>query len=282
LINNQNGQVVGTDATWKEEQEAARQAKAAELQAKLNDQRISREERAALQRELAEMQIAARRDMVQLAASLRPERAPQAPVAVMGPDNQPVYVQPSEAVGKRPASKTGENKLPTSALKMQQEEVEAIGIASALEKDLGALEKQVTSGDLKLGPVQNLVSKGRNVAGMSDPNSRNFQSFMATLERMRNDSLRLNKGVQTEGDAQRVWNELIANVNDGEAVKQRLKEIRTINQRAVSLRRMNIDQIRSNFGVPTLDTSRQENVPPAVGGGAAAPASSGFRIIEVK
>ena len=43
--------------------------------------------------------------MARLAASLRPAPQPQAPVAVMGPDGQPVYVAPSQAYGARPYEK---------------------------------------------------------------------------------------------------------------------------------------------------------------------------------
>jgi hypothetical protein len=103
---------------------------------------------------------------------------------------------------------------------------------------------------------------------MSDADSRNFASFQSTLEKLRNDSLRLNKGVQTEGDAVRAWNELVKNINDPQVVRQRLAEIREINNRAIALRKYNIDVIRSNFGVGPLDTSAYERQAPALGGSA--------------
>jgi hypothetical protein len=65
----------------------------------------------------------------------------------------------------------------------------------------------------------------------------------------------LNAGVQTDGDAQRAWNELFANINDTELVKNRLAEIQRINERAVNIRTMNVDTIRQNFGADPLDTS---------------------------
>jgi len=156
-------------------------------------------------------------------------------------------------------------KLPTPALKLQQEELDAIGTADAIKSDLGAIRNQIDTGKLKLGVASNLGAKARNFAGMSDENSRNFQSFQSTLEKLRNDSLRLNKGVQTEGDAQRAWNELIANINDPNVVRQRLTEIQKINDRAANLRKNNVDVIRSNFGLDPLDVSAYQNQPPAVG-----------------
>lgn len=175
-----------------------------------------------------------------------------------------------EAIPGGPADKKASQKLPTSALKMQQEELDAIGTSSTINADLGAIESQIDNGKLKLGAVSNLAAKAKNFVGASDESSRNLATFQATLEKLRNDSLRLNKGVQTEGDAQRAWNELVANINDPKLVKQRLGEIRKINERATTLRKMNIDAIRTNFGVEPMDTSAREVQPPAVGGSAPA------------
>lgn len=205
-------------------------------------------------------------------------RQPRAPVAVMGPDGKPVYVSPEEAIGKSPASKTGENKLPTTALKMQNEELDALSTAGGVIADTAALQKQIETGALKLGPVQNLASKGKNAVGMSDPNSQNFAAFKSGLEKLRNDSLRLNKGVQTEGDAVRAMDELMSNINDPKVVARQLARINEINQRAMNLRKMNIEAIRNNFGVDPMDFTQYERQPAATG----APQSGGFKILGVK
>lgn len=167
--------------------------------------------------------------------------------------------------------------LPVSALKMQQEGVDAIGTASGIRADLGELRMQVETGALDLGPMKNLWNKGRNWAGWSSPQSRNLQSFTATLQKLRNDSLRLNKGVQTDGDAQRAWAELIDNINDPKAVSQRLQEIDAINERAVLLHQSNVDNVRNNYGLDPLDTSIQRGVEPAIGRGKDKPKGSDKR-----
>jgi len=197
---------------------------------------------------------------------MRPAPQPQAPVAVMGDDGKGVLVSPRDAVGRQPFNtREATAKLPASALKLQQEELDALGSASSLNADLGAIGGQIATGGLKLGPIENLESRAKNATGLSDENSRNFASFKATLERLRNESLRLNKGVQTEGDSQRAWNELIENIGDSGVVAQRITEIQAINKRAADLRRMNVDAIRSNFGVKPFDTSGYENQPATVG-----------------
>lgn len=156
--------------------------------------------------------------------------------------------------------------MPPAALKMQQAELDAIGIAGGIQADLGAVEKQIKGGKLEFGPVNNLIEKGRNLAGMSNEASRNKASFKSTLEKLRNDSLRLNAGVQTDGDAQRAWNELFENINDKGVVTQRLDEIKRLNERAVNMRKMNVDGIRANYGRDPVDTTGYETQTPAIGG----------------
>lgn len=144
------------------------------------------------------------------------------------------------------------SQLPASAIKMQRDELDLVNAASGINTVLSKSLDQLNSGTLKLGPLENVMSRGRNLAGKSSPESRNFASFTANLERLRNDSLRLNKGVQTEGDAVRAWNELVNNINDKEVVTQRLQEIIAINKRAVDLHKINVDVIRKNYNVGPL------------------------------
>lgn len=164
-------------------------------------------------------------------------------------------------------------KLPASALKMQQEELDAIG-AAAINADLAKIVSQIKSGEINLGPVNNAFNRARNAMGLGTTESKNLATLEATLERMRNESLRLNKGIQTEGDSERAWNELVKSINDPGVVEQRLQEIIRTNERAILLRKNNIDLIRANYGLPPLDTSDRENLPAAVGANSRAPAGA--------
>lgn len=157
--------------------------------------------------------------------------------------------------------------LPVGALKLQEEALDNLSVARGIDADLGAFEGQLEKGDLNLSLGKNITSRARNLVGASTPESRNFASFKASLEKLRNDSLRLNKGVQTEGDAIRAWNELFDNINDENVVKQRLKEIRNINKRAANVQKSKIKNLRQNYGADDLDYSgfdRQNAAP--VGG----------------
>jgi len=154
--------------------------------------------------------------------------------------------------------------LPVKALELQNQGLETIGIAEGINADLKATKQLIDSGKLNLGPITNVQSRVKNFAGKSDEQSRNYASFKANLEKIRNDSLRLNKGTQTEGDAKRAWNELFNNLNDKELVKQRLEEIEKINKRASDLQQLNINQIRKNYGLNPLDVTNYVNRPSSI------------------
>jgi len=186
-------------------------------------------------------------------------------------DSGPVYNADGNVTSEKPL------KLPVQALKIQNEALDIIGTASGINADLNAVENQLKKGKLKLGPVENLKSQALNAAGFSTPESRNFASFKATLEKQRNDSLRLNKGVQTEGDAQRAWNELFNNLNDKKVVEQRLKEIQKINKRGADLQKLQVEQIRANYGAQPIDFTQFEQRPAALGSNNSFTSSSGVK-----
>lgn len=173
-----------------------------------------------------------------------------------------------ELLGQR-LTASANKPIPATALKMQNEGLDIIGIAGGLNADLDAIIGQLGQGKLTLGPVDNQISTFQNWAGLSTEGSRNYDSFVRSLEKMRNDSLRLNKGVQTEGDAVRAWNEILANINDEQLVKERLGEVKILNARAADLQKLNIDNIRANYGHDPLDYTQYEQRPASVGAGGA-------------
>lgn len=175
--------------------------------------------------------------------------------------------------GTAPKGTTG--RLPAAALNLQNDHLSAIQTASAINTRLDAIGKQLETGALNLGPVTNLMDRARNAVGQSNDQSRNFASFRANLEKLRNDSLRLNKGVQTEGDAQRAWGELMANLNDEGVVRQRLDEIEGYNRQALAFHQDAVTQLREDAGLPPIDTTRFQAKP--ISAPQARPAPSGGR-----
>jgi hypothetical protein len=175
----------------------------------------------------------------------------------------------------RPAAQvninTGDKPLPASVVKQQDEIIDRLTTARSIQSDMAAFARQIDEGKLDFGPVRNLVNQGRNLAGASTEESRNFASFKSGLEKLRNDSLRLNTGVQTDGDAQRAWSELFQNINDRELVRQRLREIEAINARGAQLQEYRLQVLRGNFGAGALPPPPQMQSPSAAPAAASAP-----------
>jgi hypothetical protein len=209
-------------------------------------------------------QIEARRIAEKAAADKRHDET----LRMLGTDRNEIARLRAETERLRAGQpRPGQGQMPAPALKMQQEELDIIGSAASMNADIAALTKQIDEGKLKLGLLRNLESEGRQFIGANDEASRRYGSLKATLEKLRNESLRLNKGVQTEGDAVRVWNEILARITDEQFVKQRLAEVAAINQRAIGLRKMNVDAIRRNYGLDPMDTKGYQSVPPSIGAG---------------
>lgn len=149
--------------------------------------------------------------------------------------------------------------LPVAAQKQRETNLEAIATASGIQDELGKVMNNIETGKLDFGLVENAKNSAANFLGMSTESSRNFATFKATMERLRNESLRLNAGVQTDGDAQRAWNELISNINDKDVVQQRLMEISALNRRAAEIRKQNVNLIQQNYDKEPIDFTPYEN-----------------------
>jgi hypothetical protein len=175
----------------------------------------------------------------------------------------------------RPAAQvninTGDKPIPASVVKQQDAIIDRLTTARSIQSDMAAFARQIDEGKLDFGPVRNLVNQGRNLAGASNEESRNFASFKSGLEKLRNDSLRLNTGVQTDGDAQRAWSELFQNINDRDLVRQRLREIEAINARGAQLQEYRLQVLRGNFGAGALPPPPQMQAPSAAPAATPAP-----------
>lgn len=175
------------------------------------------------------------------------------PVTTRGPSVATQSIGRETAVKPRPSRSSILGELPTQALKLQMEELDDIRIGNQNIQMLRPYRERLEKGDINLGLVGNLESKARNYVGFSNQQSRDYGSLVADLEKMRNDSLRLNKGAQTEGDATRAWNEIANNINDRKFVSERLKAIEIYNQRAIEERKNRVNTIRGNYGLGPFD-----------------------------
>lgn len=134
-----------------------------------------------------------------------------------GQKRRAIETQKTQAVSQRP--------LPPAIQKSKDEQEQDLQSSYNMVQDATALKGMIKSGEIDLSIVANAVNKLKNNLAMSNAESINLERIRAFIEQIRNAQLRLNKGVQTEGDAQRALNEIISNLNDPNFVATRLNDI---------------------------------------------------------
>ena len=153
--------------------------------------------------------------------------------------------------------------LPTDARKAEEADFEAISSLDNIIEDIGGIvddfgynaETGEFTGPLKIGPIDAITgafgSFGLGGKGAKDI-AKARDEFDRFKTRLINASLRLNKGVQTEGDAQRAAKELGSAKSEATAYAA-VQELLKINQRARSAREAAIIRRRERFKVSGVD-----------------------------
>lgn len=168
------------------------------------------------------------------------------------PDGSPV-VPPKAAGGVSPKD------FPASVIKAEDEDASQLRTALELTADTEAWSKRVKgmaqSGDPNLGLAQNMGSRILNYVGLGTPESADYAELKAFATRLVNESLRLNKGVQTEGDAQRAASELLSNLNDPTVVARQMDVLNALNRRREKQLRFSLEDRRKRLNLPAMDLS---------------------------
>lgn len=193
------------------------------------------------------------------------------PQEVIGPDGKARLVQfgnrggmrEVQGFGAKPNTKSGGGgSLPAAALKADLEIEDALGATqeafSVAQKHL----ERMASGQLVIGPAEAALARARTAAGLSTDNDRAITEFNADKTAIVNASLRLNKGVQTDGDAQRAADELMS-ANDHKTALAAMKKLIKNNKRAVVLQNRKRRLIYANYG----KDSGSADAPPVPSGG---------------
>lgn len=165
----------------------------------------------------------------------------------------------------------GASPLPVSALKELLGVEDALGGTQVLADIIGKNAARLADGSLQVNPASSLLARGRTFAGIATPGDVNYNEWQADLTKIVNESLRLNKGVQTEGDAQRAANELMS-ANDPATAAAALKRLAGFNQQAVELQQRKAALINGNYGRTTSPGAMPSAVEAFGGGAAPAPA----------
>ena len=151
--------------------------------------------------------------------------------------------------------------IPPVIQKAEEEDYTAGTAAINLSNDANKYLSSITQGQIKFGKLDRLSIAARSAAGSNDPDviARNdFERFKTTLV---NESLRLNKGTQTEGDAVRAAKELEGAESSSDAAKA-IQTLRDLNARrandyqsAIIRRRKNakLGEPEVNLDIPKFD-----------------------------
>lgn len=153
------------------------------------------------------------------------------------------------------AKKKTNKPLSTSAQKAEDEDFGAIDISNNILAETQGFLDKIESGDLTFRPLSGVSDSIALAAGSSDEGILNRQSFELFLKRLTNASLRLNKGTQTEGDAERALKEIVNNKSNTKVVQRALQDLQRANKRAAEERKRNINRRRKTQGVGSFDFS---------------------------
>ena len=141
--------------------------------------------------------------------------------------------------------------LPTVVAKAEDADYEqataAINLANEADKYLSIIR----SGEIKFGPLDRALISIRSATGSEDAQVVARNDFERFRTRLINESLRLNKGTQTDSDAQRATNEL----KSAESMADAGKSIET-------LRRINADRARDAYKSITGRRANNKLPPP--------------------
>lgn len=238
------------------DKEAARkqalEIKQADLAARAEQARQAAQDRL----ELAKMNNASREEIARIMAESRAEAAR-------------IAAESRKEVADLKATLKGEKVLPASLQKAEDADYEAIDSVTNLNDtlkpviaNLGGFGDTGEKATLNLGVMKNASMSLKNYLGKSTPESLAYSQLMETKTRIINDSLRLNKGTQTEGDAQRAANEVEAAwaKNDTEATRRALVRLYNINETASKNKQAQIARRRKSQGISAPEGTKDNPI----------------------
>jgi hypothetical protein len=138
--------------------------------------------------------------------------------------------------------------LPSYLAKGEDDDYEKAEGAINLAFDANNFINRIKSGEVKFGLKELISIRARTFSGDPDVVAReDYDKFLRLLV---NESLRLNKGVQTEGDADRAIKELKSSESP-EAAAAAMKRLAAVNLRRAQNAAKSVGRRRANAGFPT-------------------------------
>jgi hypothetical protein len=154
-----------------------------------------------------------------------------------------------EAANKKPKV------LSSTLQKVEDEDFEALNTSASIVDDTQGFLDMIDNDQLDFSFGDSAGDAIALALGSNNEEVLNRQDFNIFLERLRNATLRLNKGTQTEGDAERALKEISRNKNNKNAVRRALLKLREVNERAIENKKRGINRRRSTQGIDAFDFS---------------------------
>jgi hypothetical protein len=147
----------------------------------------------------------------------------------------------------REGAAAGAKPMPVGALKEMLSIEDSLGSTKLVADTLAKHASKIQSGDLSVSPVNAIGARVRETFGAANTNDVNLREFKADITRTVNEWLRLNKGVQTEGDAQREY-KAIMDSNDPVVVARSIERLSKIMKNTVEIQVRKREAIQRNYG----------------------------------
>lgn len=147
-------------------------------------------------------------------------------------------------------TKNSPSKLSDKALVQVNEASTQLSQANQSYKNVGNLVLALKSGKLDLSASNIVGSKARSALGLTNENDLAINKFQTTLNQAANDVLMAAKGTQTDGDAKRAVETIIANPpRDNQSAMQALNTLAGIQRNIINALNGNINTIYDNYGI---------------------------------
>jgi len=138
--------------------------------------------------------------------------------------------------------------LPGALAKEEDADYALAKDAKNLATDAYSYINRIKSGEIKFGLKDRASISARNAFGSQDPDVIARNDYDQFLTQLTNESLRLNKGTQTEGDAKRALQEVKSAESAADAARA-MNKLTEINARRVADAKASIERRRANAGV---------------------------------
>lgn len=160
------------------------------------------------------------------------------------------------------AQKGGTAKLSDKALVQVNEASTQLSQAEQSYKNVGNLVLALKSGKLDLSASNIVGSKARSALGLTNENDLAINKFQTTLNQAANDVLMAAKGTQTDGDAKRAVETIIANPpRDNQSAMQALNKLAAIQRNTINALNGNINTIYDNYGITRPNAAKSNPKP---------------------